>query len=130
MQLEIAEFYESVNDALQAAVVALGGFKKVGPALRPELPQDQAAQWLRDCLNPVRRENLRPEQLLLLIREARKAGWHSLMNYVAADAGYRATPVDAEQQQRDLQETIAAGVEQLNRQMAALARLNQSANLR
>lgn len=123
MQLDIAEFYESLNDALQATVTALGGYKKVGPAMRPELPSPQAAQWLRDCLNADRREKLSLEQFLLLLRMARDAGFHSLMHFVAGDAGYKATPIDAEQQKRALQETIAAGVEQLNRQMAALARL-------
>ncbi len=123
MQLELGEFYESINDALQASVVALGGYKKVGPRLRPELPQEQAANWLRDCLNPDRREQLSPERVMLLIRLARQAGFHSLMQFVASDTGYRAAPVDAAEQAQDLEKKIAEGVDLLNRQMSRLSRL-------
>lgn len=127
MQLEIGECFECFNDALQHAVTALGGYKKVGAALRPELPIEQAAQWLRDCLAPSRREKLSPEQVLLLIRMSRDAGVHGVMDYVALNTGYRAMPVDADAQKQALQETIAAGVELLNRQMAALNRLSSVA---
>jgi hypothetical protein len=35
MQLEIGECFENINDALHAAVNALGGYKKVGPGCVP-----------------------------------------------------------------------------------------------
>ncbi|MBN9411357.1 MAG: hypothetical protein J0H69_19605 [Burkholderiales bacterium] len=123
MQLNFGEFYESLNDALTATVAALGGFKKIGAQLWGELPPEQAAQRLRDCLNPSRREKLSPEQLLFIVRMARQAGFHALMNFVAADTGYKAAPIDAERQKQDLQAAIAAGMEQLNRQMARLERM-------
>lgn len=113
MQLEIGECFESVNDALQAAVTALGGYKKVGPVLRPELPIDQAATWLRDCLNPGRREKLSPEQTMLILRKARDAGYHAAMHFVAFDTGYKAAPVDPLTQEAELQERFIAAVEHL-----------------
>lgn len=127
IQHEIGECFGTFNDALQHAVIALGGYKKVGPAFKTEMPIEQAAQWLRDCLAPGRREKLSPDQVLLLVRMARQAGIHAPMDYMASTTGYKATPVDADAQKRQLQETIAAGMESLTRQMARLEALNSSA---
>lgn len=127
MQLEIGECFESINDALQAAVTALGGYKKVGPALRPELPIDQAAGWLRDCLNPARREKLAPEQVMLILRKAREAGYHAAMHFVAFDTGYKATPVDPKTQQSELQERFIAAVEHLQGIQAQMQRVRAAA---
>jgi hypothetical protein len=127
MQLEIGEFHESINDALQAAVMALGGYKKVGPMLRPELEKnvDQAAGWLRDCLNPARREKLAPEQVLYILRAARQAGYHAAMSFLAFDTGYRATPVDPDDQERQLQERFIDAVEGLTSIQAQLQRIQR-----
>ena len=125
MQLEIGEFFESVNDALRATVLALGGYKKVGAMLRPELPLAQAEAWVRHCLDGQRREKFSPEQVLLLLRRAREAGFLSAMDFVAADTGYRATPVDAQAQINSLEEQIANGLESLNARMASLERLRR-----
>jgi hypothetical protein len=124
MQLEIGECFDSINDALQAAVTnALGGYKKVGPALRPELPIDQAAGWLRDCLNPGKREKLGPEQALFILRKAREAGWHAAMQFVAFDTGYKATPVDPQTQVAELQERFIDAVQHLQGIQAQMQRL-------
>lgn len=125
MQLEIGECFESVNDALSSAVTALGGFKKVGPALRPELPVDQAAGWLRDCLNIGRREKLAPEQVMLVLRMARAAGYHAAMNFVAFDTGYKASPVDPKTQESELQERFIDAVEGLTAIQAQLQRIQR-----
>lgn len=125
MQLEIGECFESVNDALQSAVTALGGYKKVGPALRPELPIDQAAGWLRDCLNAARREKLAPEQVMLVLRMARAAGYHSAMNFVAFDTGYKAVPVDPESQEAELQSQFIDAVQGLTAIQAKLERIQR-----
>lgn len=125
MQLEIGECFESINDALTSTVNALGGFKKVGPALRPELPIDQAAGWLRDCLNPARREKLAPEQVLLILRMARAAGVHSAMSFLAFDTGYKATPVDPQTQEQELQQRFVDAVERLTDVQAQLQRFQR-----
>jgi hypothetical protein len=125
MQLEIGECFESVNDAMQAAVTALGGYKKVGPILRPELPIDQAAGWLRDCLNPGRREKLAPEQVMLILRKARDAGYHAAMAFVAFDTGYKATPVDPENQIEQLQERFCDSVQTLSQMAVKLERMQR-----
>lgn len=125
MQLEIGECFDSINEALQSAVNALGGYKKVGPALRPELPIDQAAGWLRDCLNPSRREKLSPEQFMFILREAGKAGIHSLMNFLAFDGGYKATPVAPQTQEAELQQKFVDAVEGLTAIQAQLQRVQR-----
>lgn len=112
-QLEIGECFDSINDALTSVVNSLGGFKKVGPTLRPELPIDQAAGWLRDCLNPARREKLAPEQVLLILRLARQAGVHAAMSFLAFDTGYKAVPVDPQTQAEELQQRFIDAVQNL-----------------
>lgn len=125
MQIPIPECFDSVEDALKAAVMAMGGFKLVGRLIRPDY--DHAADWLRKCLTVGERERLTPAQVLWILREARRAGFHAAFDYFAGDAGYKATPVDAEQQIKSLQENIAAGLAQLNAQMAKVAQLQQRA---
>lgn len=125
MQLEIGECFESVNDALVSAVTALGGYKKVGPTLRPELPIDQAAGWLRDCLNPGRREKLSPEQFMVILRMARTQHYHAAMNFVAFDTGYKASPVDADSQEAELQSKFIDAVQHLSGIQAQLQRMQK-----
>lgn len=125
MQLELSEVYESLNEALASAVKALGGNKKVGPKLRPELSEEAAAHWLRDCLNADRRECLHPDQVLLLMREARRVGWHALMEYVAFDTGYKAVPVAPESQEAQLQRQFVDAVDKLTSIQAKLLRVPQ-----
>jgi hypothetical protein len=81
-------FVTDIYDALGDVVRALGGPKKVGTKLRPEKEADEAATWVKDCLNRKRRERFDPEQVLWLLREARLAGYHGAMNYICAFASY------------------------------------------
>lgn len=123
MQLDFPECYDSLEDALKAAVMALGGFKKVGAKMRPEL--DTSEDWLRHCLKGDRRERLTPQQVLWILREARVVGFHGAMQYVSMTSGYdNPRPADADKQKQALQEAIASGLERLNAQMAALQRMN------
>lgn len=123
MQLPIPECFDSPEDALKAAVMAMGGFKRVGPRLRPDY--DHADEWLRKCLSGDRRERLDPRQVQWILREAGRQGFHAAFDYFASDAGYKATPVSLEQQQATLQERIDAGLQLLNANMAQLQRLQQ-----
>ena len=115
-------FLEDVNEAIKALVQALGGPKKVGLMLRPELTLDGASTWLRDCMNPDRRERLTPEQLILLMKYGRQANCNVLAAYLMGEVGYKAPeplePVDefAELQRAyiqsiEFQKTLAARME-------------------
>lgn len=131
MQESFVEFFEGVSDALREAVRQLGGNKKVGAMLRPELPIDQAESWLRHCLNDDRREKLSPEQVLLILVEARKAGWHGAMAFIASHCGYeRPRPVSLEEQENDLQAQILAGLEIQNKLLAQLQRVQAAKPVR
>jgi hypothetical protein len=103
-------FIEDINDALRALVQGLGGPKAVGPMLFPDLGVEQAANRMRDCYNPERRERLSPEQLLFVLRKGREAGCHVLAHYLLGEAGYQdpvpLEPADeAAQLMRDFIET-------------------------
>jgi hypothetical protein len=94
--------FEDLNDALGEVVRACGGAKAVAATLRPELPVEQAANWLRDCLNGNRRERLDPDQVLLLLRMGRAVNCHAGMYFLAQEAGYQvpvpASPRDSTEQ--------------------------------
>ncbi|MES2972403.1 MAG: hypothetical protein V4757_02295 [Pseudomonadota bacterium] len=123
-QAEIGECFDTLNDALRSLVQALGGFKKVGGLMQPD--NEHADQWLRHCLDGNRREKLSPEQVIWLLHEGRKVNFHAAMDYVGQKTGYKHKPVDLDEQRQALQETIAAGIENLQRQMATLARLAEA----
>lgn len=131
MQDTFIEFFEDVNDALREAVRQLGGNKKVGAMLRPEVPLTQAENWIRDCLNADRREKLSPEQVLLILVEARKAGYHGAMAFITGHCGYeKPRPISLEEQEADLQSQILAGLEVQNKLLAQLQRVQAAKPVR
>src|SRR5690349_8360215 len=123
MQIPIPECFDSPEDALRSAVLAMGGYKKVGPRMRPTF--DGAAEWLRKCLSDDRRERLDPGQVLWILREAHVHGFHSAMDYFAGEACYKVTPINLEAQAKSLEERIDAGLQALNANMATLTRLKE-----
>lgn len=117
-------FHESINDALREVVQALGGFKKVGTAMRPEKGADEAGRWLADCLNADRREHFDPDQLLWLLREGRTAGIHSAANFLMRDSGYAdPTPIEPEDERARLQREFIAAAEGVQAIAERLTRL-------
>lgn len=115
--------HETLEDALREVVNALGGFKKVGPLMRPNKTAEQAANWLRDCLNESRREDLHPGDVIWLLREGRAAGVHTAMAFLAAEAGYRTPePVEPADTRAELMREFNASVEKLQKLAAACER--------
>jgi hypothetical protein len=123
VQMPIPECYDSPEDALRSAVIAMGGYKKVGPRMRPTF--DGAAEWLRKCLSDDRRERLDPGQVIWILREANAMGFHSAMDYFAGETNYKAEPVNLAAQARSLEERIESGMQALNASMATLAKLKE-----
>lgn len=103
-------FHESIYDALRAIVERAGGSKAVGSRLRPSKTPDEAGRWLLDCLNPSRAERFSPEDTLHLLRIGREVGYHGAMQYVAAEAGYCAEPVEPEDERARLQREFVEAV--------------------
>lgn len=83
-------FITDIHDALGDLVRALGGPKGVGQALKPEKTSEDAAGWVKDCLNPKRREKFDPEQILWLLRKGREVGCHEPFKWICEQAGYSA----------------------------------------
>lgn len=97
-------FVESISEALKEVVKALGGAKKVGQMLKPAKPADEAGRWLMDALNSDRREKLDQDQIMWLLREARRIGCHVAMNFICDDCSYsRTTPIEPEDEKARLQ---------------------------
>ncbi|MCX7062828.1 MAG: hypothetical protein NTZ11_18320 [Gammaproteobacteria bacterium] len=86
---------ETWADAVRALIEACGGPKRVGAELRPDLPADDAGEWLQKTLKPNRREVLSAQQLLTLMAIGRRHNCDLLMAFVADQAGYHAPkPID------------------------------------
>lgn len=108
-------FYESPEDALRAAVQALGGAKKVGAMLWPDKTIDNAGRLLLDCLNASRAEKLELTQVMRVLTLAKDAGFHSPFAWLAGEIGYDTKPVTrAEEVDR-----LALVIEQSSRTFAA-----------
>lgn len=118
------------NDALVWVVHKLGGFKKVGVLMRPEYSSkpDQAAQWLRDCLNEEKRERLNPAQTVMLLRLARQGGFHAAKFWMDDELGYeRGRPVSVEDESARLQRQILDATQVLQSSIERLERLTKPA---
>lgn len=120
--------YEDLDDALQNAVLALGGFKKVGPKLWPALPMEDAAQRLRHSLNKSRREKLSQHETLLLLRLAREAGFHAAKYFLDDTAGYsRSAPLDPKDERLRAIAALEAATAEVRRASEALQRASSAA---
>lgn len=121
MQAEMP-FYEGPEDALRAAVQALGGAKQIGTQLWPDKTPDAAGRLVQDCLNPSRAEKFDVTQVMFVLRKAKEAGVHGPFMWFAGEVGYDARPVTkAEEADRlttvveQASKTLAAAVAQLER---------------
>ena len=116
--------YEDLTDAVHDLVLALGGYKKVGPMLWPEKPAEEAAHLLRHCLNRQRREKLSPEQLALLLRQGREVDFHGAKHFLDDHCGYqRSTPLDPEDEVAKAQREFSDAVKYLGALAEKMERL-------
>ena len=116
------------NDALNGVVQAVGGYKKAGVLLRPELSEKPlaAAQWLRDCLNPEKPERLNPDQVFMLLRIARAGDYHAAKHWLDAELGYeQGRPLKPEDEVASLQARSADLVRELRGITDRLERITQ-----
>jgi len=122
--LQTPLFHEDIYAAIQTAVMALGGSKKVGAALWPDKPADKAGELLNNCINRTRPEKLDPEQVLYIAREARKAGCHAIADFTAADTGYKYIPIEPEDEKAELQRQVVSASQVLSDVISRLERLS------
>lgn len=104
--------YDTPEDALRGSVEALGGLKKVGVMLWPQLEEqpDKAGRKLADRLNDERDEKLAPAQMVFIFRKAQQAGFHEGMYAWNRLCGYSPSkPLhDAEELQELHRKALAA----------------------
>lgn len=89
MQAEMP-FYESAEEALNAAVQHLGGAKQIGALLWPDKTPDAAGRRLLDCLNLGRAERLDMSEAMFILRKAKDKGFHAPFAWIAGAVGYEA----------------------------------------
>lgn len=124
MQVEMP-FYECPEDALKAAVQALGGAKAVGSKLWPDKSADTAGRLLSDCLNPFRSEKLELSQLMMIFRMAHEAGVHEAMLWICANSGYEARAVTRAEEVDRLTSVVEESSKTLSMALATLERLQR-----
>lgn len=114
--MQYSLMHDAFEDALKEVIQACGGPKAIGREMRPELPIEQAAGWVRDCLNPDRRDKFSMQQVLFILRRGREVGAHAAMNYLARDAGYTdPTPLDPEDEVVRMQREFVEATKHLSR---------------
>jgi len=112
--------------ALRAIVQHIGGPKIVGPVLWPAKSVDDARKLLLDCLNPDRNEKLDVEQIVMLFRMGREAGFHVAKHWLDTETGYLpSTPADPQEEQARLVTVIESAGQQLQRALAALDKMRE-----
>lgn len=120
---------ESINDALIEVVKALGGSKQVGAMLWPEKAPDAAQRALLDCLNPDRPARLSPEQMVLLMRKARQAGFHAAAEWLMGDLGYaRPVPLEPAEEMAALQRDFLQATQALTSMAGRLEQMHAIIN--
>lgn len=102
-------FYESPEQALEAAVAALGGAKFVGGKLWPAKSPDAARTRLLDCLNPARSERLDLNESMLILRMAKEKGCHAPMAWICGEIGYEAPRALTNEAELDRVATVVDG---------------------
>lgn len=125
MQAEMP-FYEVPEDALRAAVQALGGAKQVGAMIWPDKTPDAAGRQLQDCLNPSRSEKLDVTQIMFIFRKAKEAGCHSPFAWFAGEVGYDARPVTRAEEADRLTTVVEQSTKTLAAALAQLERMQRA----
>ena len=125
MQSEMP-FFEGPEDALRAAVQALGGAKKVGPMLWPDKGIDAAARHLLDCINPSRAEKLEITQLMRVFGLAKEAGYHAPFAWFANEVGYDTKPITKAEEVDRLTFVVEQSSKTLAAALGALERIQRT----
>lgn len=124
---QVKLFHEDLWEALKTDVQALGGAKKVGHMFWPEKPVDKAGEHLNNCLNVTRNEKLDGEQILLIIREAKKVGSFATMHFQCQEAGFsEPLPIEPEDERARLQREYIEATKAMGRIAERMERLNVS----
>jgi hypothetical protein len=125
MQQDELPYFESAEDALRAAVQALGGAKRVGALLWPDKTPDHAGRHLLDCINVGRAEKLSLSQAMRVLALAKDAGCHAPMLWICGEIGYDARPVTNAEEVDRITSVVEQSTKTLANAIATLERLQR-----
>lgn len=118
-------FHEDLNAALVHVISALGGAKRVGVDLWPSLSADAAGRKIHHCLNSDHAQQFHPQDILWILKQAKSAGVHSAMAYIAAECGYGdPQPIEPLDEAAQLQKEFIRSVEMQQQLLKRFERLN------
>lgn len=119
-----ALWHDTIEEALRAVVMALGGPKRVSSELWPGKSITDGARHLNHSLDPDRPEKLSLGEVVWLLQAGSREGVHTAMAHLCQSAGYaEPTPVTPEEQQNALQREYieaAKAMEQVVKRMERL----------
>jgi len=118
-------FFEGPEDALRAAVEALGGAKVVGSKLWGGKSPDAARTRLLDCLNTSRPERLDLSESMTILQWAKEAGHHTPFAWIAGEVGYDAKPITRSEEVDRLTSVVEQSSKTLAAALATLERLQR-----
>lgn len=121
-------FYEGELKALEAAVMACGGTKKVGLMLWPDKTLDASGRLVSDCLNANCDRKFDLSQIMLILRTAKDAGCHAPFQWIAGEIGYEAKPVTKAEELDRMTTVIEKASKELAHAIATMERLQKGAN--
>jgi hypothetical protein len=117
-------FITDIHDALGDLVRALGGPKEVGLTLKPEKTSEDAAGWVKDCLNPKRREKFDAEHILWLLKKGREVGCHEPIKWICDQAGY--TPPEPKEPETELARLLREYIDVENRRASLQPKIEEA----
>ena len=104
-------FCESIEESVAEVAMRCGGRKAFAAEMWPSMPVREAHNRFDACCNPERREQFHPSDLLYIARRGREVGCHSLMLFLAREAGYSdPAPVEPEDERARIQREFADAV--------------------
>lgn len=114
-------FHDSLEDALEDVIHALGGPKRVAGELWPSREPRHAAILLRHCLNPERAEKLALDELMWMLKAAAEKDCHVAAHFIARACGYREPEkLNPEDEKARLQREFIAAQQELSRLAARI----------
>lgn len=116
-------FYEGPEDALKAAVAALGGAKAVGAMLHPTKSMEDARTLVLNCINPERKEKFDYSQIIWIFREAKRRGHTAGFEWLSHQCEFEARPVTRDEQKDRLMTVVEQSTKTLEAALATLKSL-------
>lgn len=116
-------FYEGPEDALKAAVSALGGAKAVGAMLHPAKSMEDARTLVLNCINHERKEKFDYSQIIWIFREAKRRGHTSGFEWFCHQCEFEGRPVTRDEQKDRLMTVVEQSTKTLEAALATLKTL-------